>query len=189
MCVESDDDTPDNTHTQRVLAQYYLSTEGALPPWLPPPPSLSAASSQRPSFSTASSASGSSTYRVGNKGVSLQDIYDSAGPNQQASQPRRNQDIYANDYNSSGRQPLGGDRLRNKLRPTNSRPNVRPASTEEIDVPHRGGSGGYSGRAGLGGGDDYDPYNYNHNYQQSTHDSRRQGQYNSSNRHGQGGRR
>ena len=183
--LESDDDTPDNTHTQRVLAQYYLGTEGALPPWLNPPsslPALSTTNTQRPSVSNASTGSGSSMYRAGSKPVSLQDIYDSAGPNQQfnpQSRTGRTPDLYASDQSPSGRQPLAGDRLRNKLRPSNSRPSNQLGSNGDQDTDassfSRGGSG-YSGRSGFGGGDEYDPYNYQ---QQSGYDSNRsrQGQY------------
>ena len=169
LCSESDDDTPDNTHTQRVLAKYYLEAEGALPPWLPPPPSLATSttsSSHRPTLSNASSGSGSSMYRAGSKPVSLQDIYDSAGPNQSSpshsNRVGRNQDLYTNDQSSLARQPLGGDRLRSKLRPTNSRPSPRPGSTgdQESDAPGYSRGSSYSGRTGFGGGDDYDPYSY-----------------------------
>lgn len=182
ICSESDDDTPDNTHTQRVLAQYYLSTEGTLPPWLPPPPSLATSTtssgSHRPSNSNASSGSGSSMYRAGSKPVSLQDIYDSAGPNQSSpsnsSRVGRSQDLYSHDQTSLARQPLGGDRLRSKLRPTNSRPSPRPGSTGDQEPDASGYSRGssYSGRSGFGGGDDYDPYSYS---QQPVRDPR-QGQ-------------
>jgi hypothetical protein len=73
---------------------------------------------------------------------------------------------------------LAGDRLRNKLRPSNSRPSNQPGSNRDQDTDdsfNRGG-GGYSGRSGFGGGDEYDPYNYQ---QQSGYDSNRsrQGQY------------
>jgi hypothetical protein len=185
--LESDDDTPDNTHTQRVLAQYYLSTEGALPSWLPPPASLTTgtSSSHRPSQSN-SGGSGSPMYRAGSKPVSLQDIYDSAGTNQPAtlqSRVARSQDFYTDDQGSSpGRQPLAGDRLRNKLRPSNTRPSPRPGSDGDqlAEIPGSRQSGVYTGRSGLGGGDNYDPYNYN--YQQPGYDSNRsrdprQGQY------------
>jgi hypothetical protein len=179
--IESDDDTPDNTHTQRVLAQYYLTTEGTLPQWLPPPPSLATqvnpGASHRPSPSNASSASSGSMYRAGSKPVSLQDIYDSAGPHQpppSQSKLGRNQDLYANDQSSSSRPTLGGDRLRTKLRPTNSRPTAQPTASRGSDNSAKGS--GYSGRSGFGGGDDYDPYNYQ---QQGGQDSgrSRQGQY------------
>jgi hypothetical protein len=180
--VESDDDTPDNTHTQRVLAQYYLTSEGTLPPWLTPPPSLAAqanpATSHRPALSSASSASSGSMYRAGSKPVSLQDIYDSAGAHQPPSSQSklgRNQDLYANDQNSSSRPVLGGDRLRTKLRPTNSRPSPQPTGSRGRDSETTKGSG-HSGRSGFGGGDDYDPYSYQQQGGQESNRSR-QGQY------------
>jgi Sec1-binding region of Mso1 len=166
---DSDDDTPENTHTQRALAQYYLSTEGALPPWLNLPSSMSTAANAtggpRPTPSHASSGSGSSMYRAGSKPVSLQDIYDSAGTtNQQTNRPGRTQDFYAHDQASTGRQPLAGDRLRNKLRPANTRSSLQQSQPQDRDPEpsstNRGGSSGYSGRSGFGGGDGYDPYNY-----------------------------
>ena len=195
--LESDDDTPDNTHTQRVLAQYYLSTDGALPRWLNPPASLAAISTtHRPSNSNASSGSGTSMYRAGSKPVSLQDIYDSAGPNQASgsqSRTSRNQDLYANDQGASARQPLAGDRLRNKLRPSNSRPSPRPGSgDQDADVSgySRGGSG-YSGRSGFGGVDEYDPYNYQQQTGYEPNKSRdpRQGLYGGGQSSRSGGRR
>ena len=163
--TESDDDTPDNTHTQRVLAQYYLSTEGLLPPWLKHPPSMEAGSAggHRTSHSNASSGPGSSGYRTGSKPVSLQDIYDSAGVPDSQSRYGRSQDLHSSDSNSSGRQPLVGDRLRRKLRPSNARPSARPGDygDQYMDtVASTPGGGGYSGRTGFGGGDDYDPYDY-----------------------------
>ena len=177
---ESDDDSPDNTHTQRVLAQFYLSAEGVLPSWLPPPSSLPAltatsSSSHHPPNSNASSGSGNSAYRAGGKPGSLQDIYDSAGPNQSSlSRTGRNQD-YASEQGPLGRQPLAGDRLRNKLRPPNSRPSPRPGSygdQEPTEVSGSAYSRGAAPRSGFGG-DEYDPYNY----QQGGYDSNRQGQY------------
>ena len=186
--LESDDDTPDNTHTQRVLAKYYLSTEGGLPPWLKLPPSLATATSSGshwPTNSNSSSVSGSSMYRAGSKPVSLQDIYDSAGPAQQTStQSRqgRNPELYASDQSSLGRQPLAGDRLRNKLRPSNPRPSTRPGSTGDQDSEFSASTRGatsYSGRSGFGGGDDYDPYNY-HQYDPHSRRSRDQQQGNHS---------
>lgn len=174
--TESDDDTPDNTHTQRVLAQYYLSTEGQLPPWLPPPPTLT--SSSRGGHSNASSISGSSVYRAGSKPVSLQDIYDSAGPNQSGPTPSRSQELYGNE---PSRTAISGDRIRNKLRPTNARPSPQPGSQGYQDAAgYDQRRSGYSGRTGLGGGDEYDPYNYQQQggggYQSRSRDQR-QGQY------------
>src|SRR5579862_8261351 len=81
MLTESDDDTPDNTHTQRVLAQYYLATEGTLPSWLPSPSSLSSNGLGGHNPSNTSSASSSSGYRAGSSPVSLRDIYDSTVSN------------------------------------------------------------------------------------------------------------
>jgi Sec1-binding region of Mso1 len=198
---ESDDDTPDNTHTQRALAQYYLTTEGALPSWLTPPSSLSASGnppgSHRGSHPNVSSGSGSSTYRSGNKPVSLQDIYDSAVPTQPASSQSRvgrNQDLYTSDQTASGRQVLAGDRLRSKLRPPNLRPSGRPGSNgdqdADISTSNLGGSG-YSGRSGFGGGDDYDPYNYQRQVGYDANKSRdsRQGQYSGGLPNRPGGRR
>jgi len=169
-----------------------------MPPWLTPPSSLTASSnSHRPS---ASSGSGSSMYRAGSKPVSLQDIYDSAGTNQSASSQSRtgrNQDLYATDQGATTRQPLAGDRLRNKLRPSNSRPSPRPGSGDhdgDISGYNRSGSD-YSGRSGFGGEDDYDPYNYQQNYQQNpgyeTNRSRdpSQGQYGGGQSNRLGGRR
>lgn len=110
---------------------------------------------------------------AGSKPVSLQDIYDSARPNQQfnpQSRTGRTPDLYASDQNSSGRQALAGDRLRNKLRPSNSRPSNQPGNNGDQDMGDSGFSGGYSGRSGFGGGDEYDPYNYQ---QQGGYDSNR----------------
>lgn len=190
--LESDDDTPDDTHTQRALARYYLSTEGALPPWLPPPTSLTSTStSHRPSNS---SASGGSTHRAGSKPVSLQDIYDSADANQSSNLPSRmgrNQDMYVSDQGVSARQPLAGDRLRNKLRPSNSRPSQHPESGDQDRSYNYKGSGGYSGRSAFGGGDDYDPYNYQQNpgYEANRSRDPRQGQHSGGQPNRSGGRR
>lgn len=193
--TESDDDAPDNTHTQRALAQYYLSTEGALPPWLSLPSSMAASanptSSQRPTPSSASSGSGSSMYRAGNKPVSLQDIYDSAGANQPTNRAGRSQDSYASDHTLTGRQPLAGDRLRNKLRPSNSRSSAQTTYARDRDPEssgtNRGGGGSSSGRSGFGGGADYDPYNYQHQTGRET--NRHEGQYTTGTGNRSGGRR
>jgi hypothetical protein len=171
LIVESDDDTPDDTHTQRVLANYYLSTEGVLPPWLTPPPSLmKTISAQRPSYSTQSSTSGNS-YRTG-KSVSLQDIYDSAGLGRQDGH--------------GDQRPLSNDRLRNKLRPSST--SNRPSSGGE-DY-YSGSRGNYSGRSGFGGGEDYDPYasGYNQSNEQGRPNNPRQGQYGTGSNSGQYGR-
>ena len=139
-----------------------MSTDGALPPWLKPPPSLlTVSASHRSSASNASTISGSSVYRTGSKSVSLQDIYDSAGSTQPpTTQSRlgRNQDL-ASDQPSTGRQPLAGDRLRNKLRP-NARPVRASSPANQVAEDTGSGRGNYSGRSGFGGGDDYDPYSY-----------------------------
>lgn len=136
-------------------------------------------------------------YRSSNKPVSLQDIYDSAGPNQppgSQSKPARNQDLYAGDQTTPGRQVLAGDRLRNKLRPPNLRPPGRPGTNEDQDAnipaPNLGGSS-YSGRSGFGGGDDYDPYNYQRQSGYESNRSRdpRQGQYSGGLPNRPGGRR
>jgi hypothetical protein len=98
-------------------------------------------------------------YRPGSKPVSLQDIYESAGATQAPSPPKpsRHHDMYINDQPSSGRQGITGERLKNKLRPSN-RPSARSGDQEsDAAVSARGG---YTGRSGFGGGDDYDPYNY-----------------------------
>ena len=132
-------------------------------------------------------------YRAGSKPVSLQDIYDSAGPNQQSnpqSRTGRTPDLYTGDQNSSGRQALAGDRLRNKLRPSNSRPSNQPGNNGDQDTDASGfsrGGSGYSGRSGFGG-DEYDPYNYQ---QQGGYDSNRsrQGQYGGGLPNRPGGRR
>ena len=153
---ESDDDTPDNTHTQRALANYYMSTEGALPPWLPPPVLPVTKSSNGTSSPMGSTASG---YRNVSNPVSLKDIYESTGPNR--SPPRtRNQDLYAQDQNSYGRQP-SGDRLRQKLRPSNTRPTAQARAVEQPvsgynEYNSRGG--GYPTRSRSE--EEYDPFNY-----------------------------
>jgi hypothetical protein len=159
--------------------QYYLSTEGTLPPWLPPLPSVvtSTSTSHNPSISSLGS-SDSSGYRGGSKAVSLQDIYDSAGPNPSSTnqiRPGRNYDLYGTDEALAPRPSIAGDRLRSKLRPSNTRSSGRPTSEDQ-----GGRSGGYTGRSGFGGGDDHDPYSY----QESNYDSGRareqrqgQGQY------------
>ena len=135
-------------------------------------------------------------YRAGSKPVSLQDIYDSAGTNQSASSQSRigrNPDLYPSDQGTPARQPLAGDRLRNKLRPSNSRPSPRPGSGEQdgdVSGYNRSGSG-HSGRSGFGGGDEYDPYNYQQNTGYETNRSRdaRQGQYGGGQSNRLGGRR
>ena len=165
--------------------QYYLSTEGALPPWLPPLPPVSASTSTSHNPSISSTASGTSSgYRGANKAVSLQDIYDSAGPNSSTAnqtRPGRNYDLYGANEELPARPSVAGDRLRNKLRPSNMRSPGRPASEErDSDTASYGRRGGYTGRSAFGGGEDYDPYSY----QQSNYDSGRareqrqgQGQY------------
>ena len=131
-----------------MLANYYLNTEGVLPPWLAPPPGLTKTSSgARPTYSTTSSGSGSSMYRAGNKSVSLQDIYDSAGPNQPPPNRTSRQEYV------DQRQSASNDRLRGKLRPTS---NTRPTSGGEQDYHSSSSRGHYSGRSGFGGGKD--PY-------------------------------
>jgi hypothetical protein len=131
-----------------------MSTEGALPPWLPPPVLPVTKSS-----AAAMSSNTNSGYRSVSNPVSLKDIYESAGPNRP--QPRaRNQDLYSQDQNSYSRPPAG-DRLRQKIRPSNTRSTAHARGMEE-DVSgyneYYNQGGGYSGRSQ--GEQEYDPFNY-----------------------------
>lgn len=148
---ESDDDTPENTHTQRVLANYYMSTEGTLPPWLPPPV-------QPATKSTAASSNGSSTSgsRSASNPVSLKDIYETAGPIRSQSRART-QDYYSQDQSSYARPPAGGDRLRQKIRPSNTRPTAQARGMgDDVNAYNEYNRGGGRSR----GEEDYDPFNY-----------------------------
>ena len=134
ISLESDDDTPENTHTQRVLAEYYMSTQGSLPQWLPPPPNrtksvaTSSSSGHHPTPSNASSGSGSSTYRSGSKPSFLQDIYASVSPSNQVSQTQHN---YGRSQDLSSDYARRGDQFRDKLRPQAPSSSPRPGDRRD----------------------------------------------------------
>src|SRR5579862_1063757 len=153
--VESDDDTPDNTHTQRVLAEYYMSTQGSLPAWLPSPPIRSksagtSSSSHQPTPAAASSGPGGSMYRSGSKPNFLQDIYASTSPANQTSYAQhsngRTQDL-SPDY------ARRGDQFRDKLRGQASSSSSRSGKGRDPEVSDSFHSGrrGYPGRSPRGG--------------------------------------
>jgi hypothetical protein len=150
-----------------------MDTEGALPPWLPAPPSLVTSGRQ----SNASSISGTSIYRAGSKPTSLQDIYDSTSNS--SSTTVRSGRSNVDSFDLGHRPSIARDRLRSNLRPSMAR---TPSSTTEQEQDPRGynrggGGGGYTGRSGLGGGDDYDPYSYQQGGGYDYGTGQRQGQY------------
>jgi len=155
-----------------------MSTQGALPSWLPPPASISPSGNTSHNPSVSSNGSGSLVYRnTGSKPVSLQDIYDSAGSDSSSISQGRSGRNYENDQGALGRPSAAGDRLRSKLRPSNMRPSARSGNGDQDGHADSHNPGGYSERSGFGGGAEYDPYNYQANsYDSGRSRERRKGQ-------------
>jgi len=132
-----------------------MSKDGTLPTWLPSPVLPVTKSSGGPSNN--SSASGN---RSVSNPVSLKDIYESAGPHR--SQPRaRTQNYPSQDQNSYTRPPAGGDRLRQKIRPSNTRPTAQARGMgEDVNGYNEYNNSRGAGHSGRSREDEYDPFNY-----------------------------
>jgi len=140
-------------------------------------------------------------YPAGNKPVSLQDIYDSAGSNSSSTtferRSGRSVDLYDQGGAGTGHRPsVARDRLRGgNLRPPNLRTQSSPADQGDDSRGYNrgwGGSAGYSGRSGFGIGEDYDPYSYQKGgggYDYGSGRDQRQGQTGGGGSSRQGGRR
>jgi len=138
-------------------------------------------------------------YRAGNKAVSLQDIYDSAGSNSSSTtlerRSGRSADLYDQGGAGTGHRPsVARDRLRGgNLRPANLRTQSSPAEQGgDLHGRNRGGGAGYSGRSGFGVGEEYDPYSYRQDgggYDYGSGRDQRKGQRGGEGSSRQGGRR